>query len=82
MAGKAVMIIALIATILVIIGALNWGWIGLTNNNLINSINNSTFKNETLERTIYVLVGLSALFLIYFHIAYGRDMAKMCDVTM
>ncbi len=46
--------------ILVLIGALNWGLIGLANVNLVETI----FPNATLERLVYVLVGLSALYLL------------------
>lgn len=58
--------IGIIAIILVIIGALNWGWIGLTSTNLASTINNATFKNETWERIFYVIVGLAGLYLIWF----------------
>jgi uncharacterized membrane protein YuzA (DUF378 family) len=46
--------------ILVLIGALNWGLIGLANVNLVETI----FPNPTLERIVYILVGLSALYLV------------------
>lgn len=62
--SKAVLVILFISTILVIVGALNWGWIGLTSNNVISSINNATFKSETAERVLYVLVGLAAIVVI------------------
>lgn len=76
--SKGMYITAMIAFVLVIVGALNWLWIGLTNNNIITTLNNATFKNETFERFIYVLVGLAALFLIYFHIAYAKDFKSVC----
>lgn len=47
-----------IALVLIIIGALNWGLIGLFNFNLVEMI----FGNMTvLSRIIYGLVGLSGL---------------------
>ncbi len=52
-----------IALILVIIGGLNWGLVGLMNINLVNAIFGSV---EVVERLIYVLVGLSALWMIYY----------------
>ena len=55
----------IVSIILVIIGALNWGWVGLTSNNLVSSINNATFKNEGIERFIYVLIGLAGLYLLF-----------------
>ncbi|XWV26808.1 hypothetical protein QJ857_gp0243 [Tupanvirus soda lake] len=54
----------IISLVLVIIGALNWGWIGLTSNNLVASINNATFRNEWFERLIYILVGLAGIYLL------------------
>jgi len=47
-----------IATILVIIGALNWGLIGLFNLNLVNAILGSM---GWLEKLVYILVGLSGI---------------------
>lgn len=58
----------IIAIILVVIGALNWGWIGLTNNNFITSLNNETVKNRNAERVIYILVGIAGLYVL-FHLA-------------
>lgn len=55
----------IVAIILVIIGALNWGWVGVTSNNIVTSINNVTFKSETLERIIYVIIGLGGLYLLF-----------------
>jgi uncharacterized protein len=55
----------IVSIILVIIGALNWGWVGLTSNNLVSSINNATFRDESFERIIYVLVGLAGLYLLF-----------------
>lgn len=48
----------LIANILVIVGALNWGLIGLLNLNLVTLIFGSI---DILVTIIYVLVGLSAV---------------------
>lgn len=53
-------IVKLIAWILVVIGALNWGLVGLFNFNLVESI----FGMGTLTDIIYDIVGLSALVLI------------------
>lgn len=52
-----------IATILVIIGGINWGLIGLFGFNLVEFL----FGDFTLlTRLIYILVGLAALYEIYF----------------
>jgi len=45
----------------VIIGALNWGLIGLFNFNLVKYINDKMFDNDTFSKIIYVLVGVSAI---------------------
>jgi uncharacterized protein len=51
-----------IALILVIIGGLNWGLVGLLNFDLVAAI----FGAMTMiARIVYVLVGLSALYMIY-----------------
>ena len=53
----------LIALILVIIGGLNWGLVGLLDFNLVDAI---FVAGSTLSRIIYILVGLAALYMIYF----------------
>ena len=51
-------IVKIIAYILVIIGALNWGLVGLFNFDLVAAI----FGDMTLlTRIVYILVGLSAI---------------------
>jgi uncharacterized membrane protein YuzA (DUF378 family) len=52
-----------IALLLVIIGGLNWGLVGLFNLDLVQLIFGSI---EILQRIIYIVVGLSAVYLIYF----------------
>lgn len=51
-----------IALILLIVGGLNWGLVGLLDFNLVTTI----FGAGTLATIIYVLVGLSAIYTIYF----------------
>ncbi|EYE87966.1 membrane protein [Fervidicella metallireducens AeB] len=51
-----------IALILVIIGAINWGLIGILNFDLVATIFG---EMSTLTRIIYSLVGISGLYLIY-----------------
>lgn len=53
----------LIALILVIVGGLNWGLIGLFDFNLVDAIFG---VGSTLSRIVYILVGLAALYMIYF----------------
>lgn len=56
-----------IATILVVVGALNWGLVGAFNFNLVNYI----FKNfKTIEKLIYILVGIAALSIMFFRDTY------------
>lgn len=50
-----------IAVVLVIIGGLNWGLVGLFDLNLVNLIFGAVGWLETI---VYVLVGLSALWMI------------------
>ncbi len=47
---------------LVIIGGLNWGLVGIANFNLVSTIFG---EMSILSRIIYILVGLSAVWLIY-----------------
>jgi uncharacterized membrane protein YuzA (DUF378 family) len=52
-----------IALILVIVGGLNWGLVGLLDFNLVTAIFG---EGSALSRIIYILVGLAALYTIYF----------------
>ena len=51
-----------IALILVIIGALNWGGIGVFGTDLLGNVFGGTY--EVVSRIIYFLVGLSGIYLI------------------
>ena len=56
--GEDMKIIDKIVLILIVIGAINWGLIGLFNFNLVSTI----FGNMSLiSRIIYILVGVSGL---------------------
>lgn len=59
--AKAVAVIGVIVVVLLIIGALNWGWLGLTGYNVVGELNSATFQNEWLERSIYILVGVAGV---------------------
>jgi uncharacterized protein len=50
-----------IANILVIVGAINWGLVGLLNLNLVNAILGSI---TGLEKIVYILVGLSGVLML------------------
>ncbi|MEL7431894.1 MAG: DUF378 domain-containing protein [Chlamydiota bacterium] len=49
--------------LLVLIGALNWGLIGIFHFNLVDFIFGKTF----IDKIIYALVGISAVYLILGH---------------
>lgn len=51
-----------VALVLVIVGGLNWGLVGLLNYDLVAAIFGVM---STLSRVVYVLVGLSAVWLAY-----------------
>ncbi|OGH84498.1 MAG: hypothetical protein A2261_01685 [Candidatus Magasanikbacteria bacterium RIFOXYA2_FULL_44_8] len=51
-----------IAGILVIVGALNWGLVGLFQWNLVTAILGTV---PTIERVVYVLVGLAAIAMLF-----------------
>ncbi len=53
----------LIALTLVIVGGLNWGLVGLLDFNLVDAIFGA---GSTLSRIVYMIVGLAALYMIYF----------------
>jgi uncharacterized membrane protein YuzA (DUF378 family) len=55
----------LIALILVIVGGLNWGLVGLFNFDLVATIFGT---GSSLARIVYIVVGLSAVYMIYFAI--------------
>jgi hypothetical protein len=52
-----------IALVLLIIGGLNWGLVGLFNFNLVATLFGVA---SWLSRIVYILVGLSALYIIYY----------------
>jgi uncharacterized protein len=55
-------VLKLVAFVLVIVGALNWGLVGLFNFNLVDSL----FGSGLVSSIIYCLVGFSAIILIVF----------------
>lgn len=57
-----------IAVVLVIIGAVNWGLVGVFEWNLVEAIFGSV---DWLMRTIYTLVGVAGLYLIYALVGTG-----------
>ena len=53
----------IIALVLVIIGAVNWGLVGLGGWDLVDLILGSV---SWLAKTVYILVGLAGLYMIYY----------------
>lgn len=62
----------MLAFILVVVGALNWGLVGVADFNLVNKIFGSW---EMIERIVYILVGLSAVYLALNH----KHDCKYCE---
>ncbi len=54
----------IVAFALVIVGALNWGLVGLLNFNLVSMLVGSM---PQVEKLVYILVGLSAVYLASTH---------------
>lgn len=58
--------------LLVIVGALNWGLVGLFDVNLVSSL---LGDGSMSEKVVYILVGLSAVIDLMMHMSY----CKMCS---
>lgn len=56
---------------LVIVGALNWGLVSLFNFNLVTALFSSV---PSLEKLVYTLVGLSAVYVLVTH----KNDCKVC----
>ncbi|OIO27165.1 DUF378 domain-containing protein [Candidatus Micrarchaeota archaeon CG1_02_55_22] len=56
----------LLALVLVVVGGLNWGVLGVANLNVVTAVLGSV---PLLVQLVYVLVGLSALWLVYKEVA-------------
>jgi uncharacterized membrane protein YuzA (DUF378 family) len=53
-----------IATVLVLVGALNWGLVGFFDKDAVKMINDMTLKNPMVPRIIYSVVGVCAVIVI------------------
>jgi uncharacterized membrane protein YuzA (DUF378 family) len=67
-AVRAVTPLDWIALVLAIIGGLNWGLVGAFNFDLVAAIFGA---GSAISRLIYILVGLAALYLIFFAVKMG-----------
>lgn len=54
----------MLAFSLVIVGAVNWGLVGLMEYNLVTALLGGM---PALEKLVYVLVGVSAVYLVFTH---------------
>lgn len=67
----------IVTTVLLLIGALNWGLVGFFGFNLIGSLFGDM---STLTRVIYAVVGLSALYEIgCFTFGFKETQHRWCD---
>lgn len=72
--------IELVSLLLIVVGALNWGLVGLFKFNLVSFLAKYTFKN--LETIVYILVGLSAVVHIFsrnYYLPFLGDTAFPCN---
>jgi uncharacterized membrane protein YuzA (DUF378 family) len=64
----------MVAFLLVVVGALNWGLVGLLNMNLVTLLVGSW---PMLEKLVYILVGVSGVYLLVTHKADCKICSKM-----
>lgn len=62
----------MVTYLLVIVGAVNWGLVGLLDFNLVNMIFGSW---PMVEQVVYILVGVSAVYDFVEHMKY----CKLCE---
>ena len=63
-----------LSMVLVIVGAVNWGLIGLFKFNLVNALFGSI---PVLESAVYIIVGLAGLWLIYTGVKLSSRETRM-----
>jgi hypothetical protein len=66
-----------IASIIILIGAINWGTIGFFGVNLIKQLNDYTFQNTSFEQVIYILIGLAGVYMLFNRTYYLPFLGKM-----
>jgi len=64
----------MLSFILVVVGALNWGLVGLFNFNLVSMLFGGY---PMLEQLVYVLVGLAAVYMLTTHKKDCKTCSKM-----
>jgi len=50
-----------VAWVLVVVGAINWGLLGVTNLNLVTTV----LGTSALTQVVYILVGLAGLYMVW-----------------
>ncbi len=64
----------IVSFLLVIVGALNWGLVGLFNYNLVNTLVGAW---PGVEKLVYILVGVSAVYVLVTHKSDCKICSKM-----
>jgi len=64
--SKCLAWIFVIAIILSLVGAINWGLIGLFNFDLVSWVNQYTFKNMKFNKIVYAIIGIAGLASLLF----------------
>ena len=59
--------IQMVAFLLVVVGALNWGLVGLLNMNLV-----ETIAGSSIARIVYILVGVSGVYTLINYQKKGK----------
>lgn len=74
-------IINLIALILILVGAINWGFVGFFNYNFVNALFGGMVAGEysTIERIVYAIVGLAGIWGLSFLIKCCKKCCGKCD---
>jgi len=71
-------VLDIIVSILLVIGALNWGFIGFTGFNLVGELFGEA---AALTRLIYSVIGLCGLYEAYnFTVGYDKMHHRWCDL--
>lgn len=55
----------MLIVLILLIGGINWGLIGAFEFNAVSYLNRKTFNSSKFLRTVYIIVGLSALMLLF-----------------
>ncbi len=63
----------MVTFLLMVVGAVNWGLVGLFNFNLVNTLLGSM---PSIERLVYVLVGASAVYVMSTHMSDCKVCSK------